>query len=238
MTFAARMRRAGVAGLTAALGMAVGCHSTPSRSEPAAPYVPVQKRDVSSVQTPRPVEPAVNAAEHGAATQSLTGAVERAQEPMARMLKSGDRIQITIFAPPEPGTFLSVVDERGHINLPLIGTFVVEGKTCSECQRQIEKEYIDQKYYKTVTVVIVPPESEYTLTGEVEKPGSYPLTRNVTLKYALARTTYTPYADKTKVFLSRNNVRMEVRLEDIDKGKKPDPVIIPGDIIEVPRSWY
>jgi len=157
---------------------------------------------------------------------------------MARILKSGDRIQITIFVPPEPGTFLSVVDERGHINLPLIGSFVVAGKTCSECQRQIEKEYIDQKYYKTVTVVIVPPESEYTLTGEVERPGSYPLTRNVTLKYALARTTYTPYADKTKVFLTRNNVRVEITLEDIDKGKKPDPVIIPGDIIEVPRSWY
>lgn len=223
--------------MAAGLCLVAGCLSGPSRSEPAVRYAPVQRRDVPVV---RIIQAAPEAARPGNApgAQTATGTVDSAQDIMARVLKSGDRIQITIFAPPEPGTFASVVDERGQINLPLIGSFKVAGKTCSECQRQIEKEYIDQKYYKTVTVVIVPPESEYTLTGEVVRPGPYPLTRNVTLKYALARTTYTEYADKSKVSLTRNNTRMEIRIEDIDKGKRPDPLIIPGDIIEVPRSWY
>ena len=223
--------------MAAGLCLVAGCLSGPSRSEPAGRYAPVQRRDVPVVRIAQAATEAARP-EHAPGAQVATGTAESTHDIMARVLKSGDRIQITIFAPPEPGTFASVVDEGGQINLPLIGPFKVAGKTCSECQRQIEKEYIDQKYYKTVTVVIVPPESEYTLTGEVARPGPYPLTRNVTLKYALARTTYTEFADKSKVFLTRNNARMEIKIADVDNGKRPDPLIIPGDIIEVPRSWY
>jgi polysaccharide export outer membrane protein len=114
---------------------------------------------------------------------------------------------------------------------------VVAGKSCGEAQRHVEKAYIDQKIYKTITVVIVPPESEYAVTGEVIRPGPYPLTRDLTLLQALARSgRYTEFADKTKVYLTRNNDRVEIKLEDIRQGRRRDIVIIPGDVIEVPRS--
>lgn len=221
--------------------LAAGCMSYSGRSVPAAPYEPVQDRTVmapvpsgAGVPTERDAGTSTGLDSEPVATNTnLSGS-----GVMARVLRSGDRVQVTIFAPPEPGSFHAVIDEQGNINLPLIGPFTVAGKTCAEGQRQIEKEYIDQKFYKTVTVVIVPPESEYTLTGEVQRPGPYPLTRNLTLRQALSRTAYTEFADKVKVFLTRNNSRLEVSIEDIKKGVKPDPIIVPGDIIEVPRSVW
>lgn len=235
-------RSAAAAALAGVLVAAAGCVSLTGRSVPAVPYAPVQKRTlVAAVPEGSAVAP--NVRDQGTLTNAdaalpATSAATNTGSVLARVLRSGDRIQVTMFVPPEPGSFASVVDEQGNINLPLIGPFLVAGKTCAECQRQIEKEYIDQKYYKTITVVIVPPESEYTLTGEVQRPGPYPLTRNLTLRQALSRTAYTEYADKVKVFLTRNNSRIEISLEEIKKGVKPDPVIVPGDIIEVPRSVW
>lgn len=113
----------------------------------------------------------------------------------------------------------------------------VAGKSCSQAQKDIEAEYIGQKIYKMVTVIIVPPESEYSVSGEMLRPGPYPLTRNQTVLQALARAgRYTDYADQSRVFLIRGNDRIEISLDDIRKGKQRDVVVIPGDVIEVPRS--
>jgi len=158
-------------------------------------------------------------------------------EKTDRVLRKGDRVQITLYIPPEPFSCQSVVDEDGRINFPLIGGMIVAGKSCGEAQRFVEKTYIEEKIYKTVTVIIVPPDSEYAVTGEVLRPGPYPLTRDMNLLQALGRAgRYTEYADKTKVTLTRNNNRVEIKLDDIRAGKRRDIVIIPGDVIEVPRS--
>lgn len=156
-----------------------------------------------------------------------------------RLLKKGDRVQLTIYAPPQPFSCQNVIDEDGKINFPLIGLMKVAGKSCGDAQREVEKAYIDQKIYKNVTVMIVPPEGEYAVTGEVIRPGPYPLARDLTLIQALGRAgRYTEYADKTRVFITRNNERVEIKLEDIQKGRRRDIIIIPGDVIEVPRRWY
>ena len=160
-------------------------------------------------------------------------------ERSERVLRKGDRLQVTIYAPPQPFTSPYVVDEDGRINVPLIGAMVVAGKSCAEAQRTIENNYIDQKIYKTVTVIIVPPESEYAVSGEVVRPGPFPLSRDLTVLQALGRAgRYTEFADKTKVFLIRNNDRVGIDLDEIRDGKRRDVVIIPGDVIEVPRSKW
>ncbi len=164
---------------------------------------------------------------------------QREVDNLGRTLRSGDRLVVTIHAAPEPFSSQYVVDEQGRINLPYIGAVPVAGKSCAQAQKDIEKDYIDQKYYKTVTVSIVPPESEYSVSGEVLRPGPYPLTRNLTVLQALARAgRFTEYADKTKIRLIRGSEVVTINAVAITDGKQKDITIIPGDVIEVPRTWY
>lgn len=220
-----------------------GCRTSPAPSTPVNPYRPVLKRHVvrEPVAAPKPtVLPKIDSQPAAVQTPAVTTSLgEAGLEKSERVLRKGDRVQVAIYAPPEPFSCLNVVDEDGRINFPLIGPMVVAGKSCGEAQRIVERAYIDQKIYRTVTVIIVPPESEYAVAGEVIRPGPYPLTRDQTLLQALARAgRYTEYADKTKVYLTRNNDRVEIKLDDIRNGKRKDIVIIPGDVIEVPRSAW
>ena len=214
--------------------LVMGCGTVePGRITPMAPYRPVEVRTV-----PRPglarlgdVQPDIPAS---AATN-----IQETVGTQGRVLKGGDRVMVTVYAPPEPFNFPHVIDEQGNINMPLIGPFRVAGRTCAEAQRLIEKEYIDQKIFKTVTVNIVPPEGEYSIIGEMVRPGSYPLTRPITLSQALSKAgKYTDFADQKRVYLTRNNERTEINVLAIREGKNRDIIIIPGDVIEVPRGWY
>lgn len=230
-----------LAGTGAALVLA-GCVAGPTPPATVNPYRPVIERRVTGEPAVKPFPSIMRRT--GVETRSrettvtVTNRTQLAEpDRQERVLRKGDRVQVTIYAPPEPFSSPNVIDEEGRINFPLIGPIVVAGKTCSDAQQAVEKAYIDKKIYKTVTVVIVPPEGEYAVTGEVIRPGPYPLTRDQTLLQALARAgRYTPYADKTKVYLTRNNDRVEIKLDDIREGRRKDIVIIPGDVIEVPLS--
>jgi polysaccharide export outer membrane protein len=211
---------------------------------PVDPYRPVLDRRVTKLAVKPSMPPLMRSSKpETRGVEQVISSTNRTSdagilEKTERVLRKGDRVQVTIYAPPEPFSSPNVIDEEGRINFPLIGPIVVAGKSCSDAQQAVEKAYIDKKIYKTVTVVIVPPEGEYAVTGEVIRPGPYPLTRDQTLLQALARAgRYTEYADKTRVFLTRNNDRVEIKLDEIREGRRRDIVIIPGDVIEVPRSW-
>lgn len=239
------------------LSLCGGCAGLPKAGDATAPYRPdarpyvVKPAAATEVPAGRAAEVVVRRKPERAAAaprQEEPGPaavtnedVSATHDAIGRVLRSGDRLMVTIYAPPEPFSAQHVVDERGQINLPYIGTVPVAGKTCSQAQKDIETQYVDEGYYKskTVTVIIVPPESEYSVSGEVLRPGPYPLTRNQTLLQALARAgRYTDFADPHRVFLIRDNDRKEINLDEIRSGKKTDIVIIPGDVIEVPRRWY
>ncbi len=233
MTIGAHIR-IGACLIAFGLSLVAGCGTTtPARVAHVAPYRPVENRSV-----PRPGPARVNERRGDAGVAASTNVLEAVNDE-GRVLRGGDRLKITIYVPPQPSSFEHVVDEQGNVNLPLIGAFRVAGRTCAEAQRLIEKEYVDQKYYRTVTVIIVPPESEYAVTGEMTRPGPYPLNRNLTLTMALGRAGRpTDWADPSRVFLTRNNQRTEINLDEIRSGKRKDIIIIPGDVIEVPRSKW
>ena len=227
-------RLAGLVVVLMMLCVVSGCVTRPSGS-PTEPYRPLAK----------PVLPDNVPAETVSAREAEPPAVATNVFPagdgdnLGRTLRSGDRLVVMIHAPPEPFNSQHVVDEKGRINLPYIGAVIVAGKSCSQAQMDIEKEYIDQKYYKTVTVIIVPPESEYSVSGEVLRPGPYPLTRNLTVLQALARAgRFTEYADPTKIRLIRGSDIVTINAKAITMGTQKDITIIPGDVIEVPKTWY
>ena len=225
-------------------GLMAGCLSISRPGQAVDSYRPRLKRNVMPEKIRPKASQPVAAKQGERRVESPAGGFESNSAPVLlerseRVLRKGDRLQVTIYAPPQPFTSPYVVDEDGRINVPLIGAMVVAGKSCAEAQRTIENNYIDQKIYKTVTVIIVPPESEYAVSGEVVRPGPFPLSRDLTVLQALGRAgRYTEFADKTKVFLIRNNDRVGIDLDEIRDGKRRDVVIIPGDVIEVPRSKW
>ena len=223
-----------LAGGVAAVVVMAGCVSVPPSDEHLPPYQPqvAQVSDDILRTSPSAVNPPPGTADG-------TNQVEFSFFNSSRVLKSGDRLQVTIYAPPEPFACAHVIDEQGRINLPLIGAVSVAGKSCADAQRLIERKYIDDQYYKVITVVIVPPESEYSLAGEVLRPGPYPITRNLTVTQALGRGgRFTDYADSTKIRLIRGSEILVINVESIRKGKQKDIMVIPGDVIEVPKTWY
>lgn len=155
---------------------------------------------------------------------------------LSRVLKGGDTIWIYLRGIPHPEDIKDAVDQLGEINLPLIGTMTVEGMTTSEAESAIEKAYIDGGYYNKINVIVVAQEDEYFVRGEVNQPGRFPLSGDLTLSQAVATAAgYTDYAKPTQIKLIRGEEVLIFDGNRIDQRKDRDPLVSPGDIIVVPR---
>lgn len=81
----------------------------------------------------------------------------------------------------------------------------------------------------------------FSVEGSVNEPGIFEATPNTTLLAAIAQAkspTDTARLDEIMVFRVANGQRMGARfnIEDIRKGRAPDPQILAGDTIVVGRS--
>ncbi len=241
------MKRLWLAGAVVA---ACGCATAPRPVRQAEPYRPDEERSVR-VAVAKPLEEAepraaaaVAPAAAGvdttpAAPSPAVPATAAPAERKARVLRPGDQIEISLQAIPQPVLLRHVIDEQGRVNLPFIGAIEIAGLSSAEAEKKIETAYIEGKIYKVITVIIVPPESEYFVQGEVLNPGRYPLTREITLSMALARAgRYTEYANAAKVRIIRGNQIIDVNARRIQEGRDEDIAIQPGDVIVVPRSAF
>lgn len=84
----------------------------------------------------------------------------------------------------------------------------------------------------------------FFISGEVKRPGSYPVTGGLTvLKAVSVAGGLTKFGAKGKVEILRRsnkhgNERIKVDLEDIENGKKPDVPLEPEDIIKVGKRVF
>jgi polysaccharide export outer membrane protein len=82
------------------------------------------------------------------------------------------------------------------------------------------------------------------ISGEVKSPGSYPLTAGLTVLKAVSLSGgLGKFGSKGKVEILRKNgtgksERIKVDLGDIEKGKKPDVPLAPGDIVKVGKRVF
>ena len=140
---------------------------------------------------------------------------------------------------PQPDILRMVVDETGGINLPYLGLVNVAGCSSAEAGRLIEKSYIEAQIYRVISVSVVPPEQEDSVTGEVVRPGPYPLNRDLSFMQALTRAgRYTDFADPSSVKIIRGDKIIPINAKRVEEGRDKDVPIVPGDIISVPKRWY
>lgn len=156
-----------------------------------------------------------------------------------RRLRCGDRVSISKLGIQQPEEIKDEVDDRGCVNLSLIGTIKIDGMTTSEAEEAIEKAYVDQGYYRKITVIVVAQQDEYFVRGEVKTPGKYPLSVGVTLMRAITTAGgYTDYANPRKINIFRGDKVFRYDAEKIEALKAQDPVVSPEDVIVVERKWF
>lgn len=153
-----------------------------------------------------------------------------------------DTIGVDVFNVPELSRQLQV-DASGRISMPLIGELDARGKTASELARTIETA-LRGRYLRSpeVTVNILSSVSQVvTIDGQVQEPGLYPVTNQMTLLRAIASAKgLTEFAKEDDVVVLRKvgNQKMAglYNVTAIRRGVYDDPLIYANDVIVVGDS--
>jgi protein involved in polysaccharide export with SLBB domain len=155
-----------------------------------------------------------------------------------RALRVGDKVLISRRGIPREDEIRDVVDEKGEVNLDLIGSVRIDGKTTSEAEKMIEDAYIQGGFFKNINIVVIGQDDEYYVRGEVMRPGRYPLSVSMTLMRAVtAAGGFTDYADPKSIDIFRGDKATRVDAKKIQSLEADDPGIRRDDMIVVGRKW-
>lgn len=160
-------------------------------------------------------------------------------------LRVGDTFELRIGGVP-PDDMASInslytIDGGGGLNLPHIGKLKVDGMTSSEVQSVVERMYREGGIFThpSVTLVIQAQARFVNVGGSVKAPQRVPYTPDMTLMSAInAAGDFNDFADQRKVRLSRGSVVKIIDAKSIRKNPANDIQVLPGDVIQVPESFW
>jgi polysaccharide biosynthesis/export protein len=185
-----------------------------------------------------PVPPVIGAAD---------GHVAIGMHPLspARLIVPRDLIEVTVFEAPALSRAMRVSDD-GMITLPLLGPLQAARRTPRELEIAIQ-DTLRRTYMRDPRVVVEVKEEATQpiyVVGEVNQPGallasgSDPLT--VLRALAVARGPK-PSAAQGRAMVLRprpqtDPLQIRVNLNDIARGKADDVVLLPNDVLYVPKN--
>jgi polysaccharide biosynthesis/export protein VpsN len=161
------------------------------------------------------------------------------------LLRSGDQIELRLGGvPPQEIEQISgqyQVDGQGFLNLPHIGKVRAAGLAQAELQDAIEAIYRREQIYTHPTITInVPNQVRFVnVGGDVKTPKRVEFTSDLTVLGAInAAGGFTDFADQTKVRLLRDGHVTMVNVKEVRRDPTKDPLLKPGDTVEVPQSFW
>ncbi len=132
-----------------------------------------------------------------------------------------------------------MVDDKGKVSLPQIGTVHVEGLTISEVKDSLTAIY--SKHIVDPVLIVKVLNMEISVLGEVKNPASYIVdkNRNNFLDIISKAGGFDFYANKKKISILRNQDDGQVKtihldLTKIDAALASSILLVPGDIVYVP----
>jgi len=174
----------------------------------------------------------------GPAAGELTPAESFAQDGAVRTvpeyrLGPADKVRVNVFGEEAlTGEFL--VGGSGKISLPLLGEVQAAGLTISQFQEEIaialRQGYINEPRVSAEVLNYRP----FYILGEVNKPGEYPYTNNLTVLNAVATAEgFTYRADTRRVYIKRADAA----------GEQAFPLttatqVAPGDTIRIGERFF
>lgn len=149
---------------------------------------------------------------------------------------------------PEDVLFISVFHETeltgpvavrpdGKITKPLIGDVQAAGLTPERLRAQLKQAFSTYINNPDITISVAQVNSKrYTVTGEVNRPGPYPLVVPTKIFDALGTVGFRDFANKKKIVIIRGSKRIKFNYTEVLKGKHLEQNIFlePGDTIYVP----
>lgn len=176
----------------------------------------------------------------------LTSLQLQAQEEQARpdeayLIQPGDILRITVWKEEDLQREV-IVRPDGQISFPLVGELNAAGSEVSGLRAQIEGRL--EKYIPDPVVSVDVRElrgNTVYVIGKVNRPGNFPVTRNVDVMQALSMAggmgTYAA-ANKIKILRREGGVQRAIPFEygEIEKGENLEQNIVlqPGDVVVVP----
>jgi polysaccharide export outer membrane protein len=126
----------------------------------------------------------------------------------------------------------------GKITMPFIGDMQAAGLTPNQLRDHVREAISDQVIDPRVDVTVTQVNSQkYTISGEINRPGNYPLTAPTHVFDALNNAGgFKDFANKKKIIIVRGTERLYFDYQDfLKKGKNPEKNILlqNGDTINV-----
>ncbi len=159
--------------------------------------------------------------------------------PETYKIGAGDVLHITVWEEPQ-FTETAVVRPDGKISVPLVSDVDVAGQTPEAVQASLTEKLNKLVHKPRVTVVVQEIHSRMVfITGEVQRPGAYPLIEAMNVVQLVARSGgLTDFAKQKKVYVLRaaNSARVNVNYQKVLKGQAPEQNVelAPGDTVVVP----
>ena len=162
-----------------------------------------------------------------------------AEQKPAYRIGIGDILHIAVWQEPQLAE-TAVVRPDGKISMPLVTDVAIAGLT-TDAAENVLTQRLEQFVRKPVVTVVVQEIRSRTVyvTGEVLRPGAYPLIDTMNVVQLVARAGgLTDFAKKTQVYVLRasNGARLNVNYRKILKGQSPQENVqlSPGDTVVVP----
>jgi polysaccharide export outer membrane protein len=168
--------------------------------------------------------------------QSPTDSAAAPVDPKTYVIGPEDIINVEVWRE-QDFTKSHVVRPDGKITIPLIGDVQASGLTPERLAAQLAlflKEYINEP--QVIVSVQQVNSKKYSITGGVNKTGSYPLVVPTRVFDALSQAGgFRDYANKKDIVIIRGDRRIKFNWEEVVKGKKLDQNIFleNGDTIYV-----
>jgi protein involved in polysaccharide export with SLBB domain len=149
------------------------------------------------------------------------------------ILRPGETLNIITYGEEElSGEFNIGTD--GNLSFPLIGNLKAAGVTPADLGNSITKALADGFFAKPKVSVGVKNYRPVYVLGEVNKPGEYPYTADMTILAAIAKADgFTYRAQQKRVFIKRAEQPNEI-LTILGSNT----LIFPGDIIRITERYF
>lgn len=158
------------------------------------------------------------------------------------MIGPDDLLAVNVWREPEISRNV-LVRPDGKISLPLVGDLRAGGRTPVQLQEDIKGQLLNYLSNPEVTVIVQEARSQkFNILGEVERPGSYPLSRSMTVLDAIAVAGgLRDFAKPRKIYVLRmkangSRARLPFNYKEIIKGQSlsENVELQPRDTIVVP----
>ncbi|MBC7925358.1 MAG: polysaccharide biosynthesis/export family protein [Bryobacteraceae bacterium] len=219
--------------MTVAAALAQEPVRKPTQSEPAQ-NEPANPQTVSPTVAPTKEE-AEDKVKAPVGIQAMPTAAP--VDPNTYVLGMEDIILVRVFREPDL-SFAAQIRPDGKVTMQLVGDIQAAGLTPDKLKASIVEKLAELINKPEVTVSVQSVLSRrYYITGEVNRPGAYPLVIPITLMEALSKVGgLKEFANAKKITILRNGKLLKFNYKDSLKGKNLDQNILVenGDFINVP----